>query len=77
MMSYDERGNIFKPSCVSAFEQCNKYFHIWAGRFAYLAGVVQCYRGLELVSGDDNLLFSAGDGLDLEVHQQPAVSIEG
>ena len=47
--------------------QCNKYFHIWAGRFAYLAGVVQCYRGLELVSGSDELLFSTFDGLDLEV----------
>ncbi|CAN0421524.1 unnamed protein product [Ectocarpus sp. 12 AP-2014] len=44
----------------------NKHFHIWAGRFAYLAGVVQCYRGLELVSSDDNLVLSAGDGLDLE-----------
>lgn len=50
--------------------QCNKYFHIWAGRFAYLAGVVQCYRGLELVSADDNLVFSAGDGLDLEVRSE-------
>ncbi|CAM9558139.1 unnamed protein product [Pylaiella littoralis] len=45
----------------------NKHFHIWAGRFAYLAGVVQCYRGLELVSGDDTLILSAGDGLDLEL----------
>ncbi|CAM9611990.1 unnamed protein product, partial [Ascophyllum nodosum] len=43
------------------------YFHIWAGRFAYVAGVVQCYRGLELVSADDNLVFSAGDGLDLKL----------
>lgn len=47
--------------------QCNKHFHIWAGRFAYLAGVVQCYRGLELVVDSDELVFSAGDGLDLEV----------
>ena len=41
--------------------QFNKYFHIYSGRFAYLAGVVQCYRGLELVAGEDQLLFSAGD----------------
>lgn len=47
--------------------QVNKHFHIWSGRFAYLAGVVQCYRGLELVASDDALLFSPGDGLDLEV----------
>ena len=40
---------------------------IWAGRFAYLAGVVQCYRGLELVSSSKELVFSAGDGLDLQV----------
>ena len=48
--------------------QFNKHFHIWAGRFAYLAGVVQCYYGLELVAGSDNLVISVGDGLDLEVH---------
>ena len=47
--------------------QCNKHCHIWAGRFAYLAGVVQCYRGLELVSSSKELVFSAGDGLDLQV----------
>lgn len=47
--------------------QLNKHFHIWAGRFAYLAGVIQCYRGLELVATSDDLIFSAGDGLDLEV----------
>lgn len=47
--------------------QLNKHFHIWAGRFAYAAGVIQCYRGLELVSSSDELLFSAGDGLDLQV----------
>lgn len=47
--------------------QFNKFFHIYSGRFAYLAGVVQCYRGLELVSSDDKLIFSAGDGLDLKV----------
>lgn len=32
-----------------------------------MAGVVQCYRGLELVASDDQLIFSAGDGLDLQV----------
>ena len=47
--------------------QFNKFFHIYSGRFAYLAGVVQCYRGLELVSSDDKLIFSAGEGLDLKV----------
>lgn len=56
-------------SCIYryALGQFNKHFHIWAGRFAYAAGVVQCYRGLELVSSDDQLIFSAGDGLDLQV----------
>ncbi|CAN0025142.1 unnamed protein product, partial [Ectocarpus sp. 6 AP-2014] len=49
------------------FHRCNKFFHIYAGRFAYLAGVVQCYRGLELVASDDQLIFSAGDGLDLQL----------
>lgn len=29
--------------------------------------MVQCYRGLELVSGDDKLIFNAGEGLDLKV----------
>lgn len=48
--------------------QFNKFFHIYSGRFAYVAGVVQCYRGLELVSSDDKLVFSPGDGLDLQVH---------
>lgn len=28
---------------------------------------MQCYRGLELVSSDDKLIFSAGEGLDLKV----------
>lgn len=37
----------------------NKHFHIYAGWFAYFAGLVQCYRGLELVSGTDKLVFSA------------------
>lgn len=52
---------------VQTQQQFNKHFHIWAGRFAYAAGVIQCYRGLELVSSDDELIFSAGDGLDLQV----------
>ena len=39
----------------------NKHFHIYAGWFAYLAGLVQCYRGLELVSGSDKLVFSAAE----------------
>lgn len=49
--------------------QLNKFFHIYAGYFAYLAGVVQCYRGLELVASNDKLIFSAGDGLDLQVNE--------
>ncbi|CAM9534507.1 unnamed protein product [Ascophyllum nodosum] len=61
------KGLEAKHSNFSSFHRCNKYFHIWAGRFAYLAGVVQCYRGLELVSDRDNLVFSAGDGLDLNL----------
>ena len=44
----------------------NKHLHIWAGRFAYLAGVVQCYRGVELVSSGDSLLFSTLD-IDIKV----------
>lgn len=40
-------------------KQVNKHFHIYAGWFAYFAGLVQCYRGLELVSGTDKLVFSA------------------
>lgn len=42
-----------------ATNQVNKHFHIFAGWFAYFAGLVQCYRGLELVSGTDKLVFSA------------------
>ena len=70
-------GTQLKPSplCVCrhplffphATVQFNKHFHIWSGRFAYVSGVVQCYRGLELVSGDDDLIFSAVDGFDVEV----------
>ena len=39
----------------------NKYIHIYAGWFAYMAGLVQCYRGLELVAGAEKLVFSAVD----------------
>ncbi|CAM9145144.1 unnamed protein product [Ectocarpus sp. 8 AP-2014] len=56
-----------KNANFSVFHRFNKFFHIYAGRFAYLAGVVQCYRGLELVASDDKLVFSAGDGLDLQL----------
>ncbi|CAM9216757.1 unnamed protein product [Sphacelaria rigidula] len=49
----------------SLLNQMNKHLHIWAGRFAYLAGVVQCYRGVELVSSADRLLFSTLD-IDIE-----------
>ncbi|CAN0184392.1 unnamed protein product, partial [Scytosiphon promiscuus] len=56
-----------KNANFSNFHRFNKFFHIYAGRFAYLAGVVQCYRGLELVASDDKLIFSAGDGLDLQL----------
>eukprot|EP00752_Nemacystus_decipiens_P001683 g1633.t1 len=61
------KGLEAKQANFSYLHRFNKHFHIWAGRFAYLAGVVQCYRGLELVSSQDNLVFSAGDGLDLEL----------
>lgn len=66
-----DRYSLSSP-CRNRGTQFNKHFHIWAGRFAYLAGVVQCYRGLELVSQDDSLVFSAGDGLDLEVGTRSA-----
>ncbi|CAM9873857.1 unnamed protein product [Ectocarpus sp. 6 AP-2014] len=56
-----------KNANFSVFHRFNKFFHIYAGRFAYLAGVIQCYRGLELVASDDKLIFSAGDGLDLQL----------
>eukprot|EP00752_Nemacystus_decipiens_P002581 g2416.t2 len=56
-----------KNANFSLFHRFNKFFHIYSGRFAYLAGVVQCYRGLELVSSDDKLIFSAGEGLDLKI----------
>ncbi|CAM9831972.1 unnamed protein product [Ectocarpus sp. 4 AP-2014] len=61
------KGLEAKHSNFSLFHRFNKFFHIWAGRLAYAAGVVQCYRGLELVSSDDELIFSAGDGLDLQL----------
>lgn len=35
--------------------------HIYLGWFAYGAGLIQCYRGIELVSGADKLMFSAVD----------------
>lgn len=67
-LTEDHAPYVFPPHAfLFRSTQFNKHFHIWAGRFAYLAGVVQCYRGLELVSSDENLVFSAGDGLDLEV----------
>eukprot|EP00904_Undaria_pinnatifida_P011028 jgi/Undpi1/7055/HiC_scaffold_21.g09529.m1 len=61
------KGLEAKHANFSVLHRCNKYFHIWAGRYAYLAGVVQCYRGLALVSGGDELLFSTFDGLDVEL----------
>lgn len=51
--------------------QLNKHFHIYAGWFAYLSGLVQCYRGLELVSGAEKLILPAGDinfTVSLHVH---------
>ena len=39
----------------------NKFFHIYAGWFAYAAGLAQCYRGLELVSGTDQVVFEEYD----------------
>ncbi|CBN76583.1 delta-9 desaturase [Ectocarpus siliculosus] len=50
-----------KSNNFSLFHRVNKHFHISAGWFAYAAGLVQCYRGLELVSGSDKLIFSAVD----------------
>ncbi|CAM9317590.1 unnamed protein product, partial [Sphacelaria rigidula] len=45
----------------SCSNQVNKYVHIYLGWFAYGAGLIQCYRGIELVSGADKLMFSAVD----------------
>ncbi|CAM9174754.1 unnamed protein product, partial [Laminaria digitata] len=50
-----------KGSNFSLFHRMNKHFHIYAGWFAYVAGLLQCYRGLELVSGADKLILPAGD----------------
>lgn len=53
--------------CVPPFRhhnrplQLNKYLHIYAGWVSYAAGAVQCYRGLELVAGNDQLVFSAAE----------------
>ena len=41
--------------------QANKHFHIYAGWFAYVAGFVQCYRGLMKMAGSERLVFSAAD----------------
>lgn len=48
-------------SALPLARQANKHIHIYAGWFAYVSGLVQCYRGLELVSGSDKLVFSAAD----------------
>lgn len=40
--------------------------HIYLGWFAYAAGLIQCYRGLELVSHTDRLIFTAVE-LDFKV----------
>eukprot|EP00904_Undaria_pinnatifida_P011031 jgi/Undpi1/7058/HiC_scaffold_21.g09532.m1 len=61
------KGLEAKHANFSFVHRCNKHFHIWAGRFAYLSGVVQCYRGVELVSGGDELLLSTFDGMDVEL----------
>eukprot|EP00904_Undaria_pinnatifida_P011388 jgi/Undpi1/737/HiC_scaffold_10.g04201.m1 len=53
------RAILAKGNNFSLFHRVNKHFHIYAGWFAYIAGLVQCYRGLELVSGADKLVFSA------------------
>ncbi|CAM9989666.1 unnamed protein product, partial [Ascophyllum nodosum] len=46
----------------------NKHLHIWAGHFAFLAGAVQCYHGVKLVSAKDSLHFSAiEDMVEFEV----------
>lgn len=44
----------------------NKHFHVYSGWFAYLAGLAQCYRGLESVAPSDELVFSAAN-LDFSV----------
>lgn len=51
------------------FYKINKSLHIWFGQFAYLAGAVQCYRGVELVSSSDSLIFSTFD-IDYEVRER-------
>ncbi|CAM9823746.1 unnamed protein product, partial [Discosporangium mesarthrocarpum] len=50
-----------KESNWSLFHRVNKYVHVWSGRFVILAGIIQCYRGLNLVSPEDNLVFEAID----------------
>ena len=52
-------NGVFSP--ISLAWQANKHFHIYAGWFAYISGLVQCYRGLELVAGSDALVFSAAE----------------
>ncbi|CAN0197906.1 unnamed protein product, partial [Ascophyllum nodosum] len=57
-----------KHSNFSIFNRVNKHLHIWAGHFAFLAGAVQCYHGVKLVSAKDSLRFSAiEDMVEFEV----------
>ena len=39
----------------------NKFVHIYVGWFSYVAGLTQCYRGLELVSGTDQVVLEGFD----------------
>ena len=39
----------------------NKFAHIYSGWFAYIAGLAQCYRGLELISGTEQVVFEQFD----------------
>lgn len=49
--------------------QINKHFHIWSGHAAFIAGAIQCYRGVELVSSQDSLVFSTFE-IDYQVRVQ-------
>ena len=51
----------FVLGCYLRRLQTNKYVHIYSGWFAYVAGLAQCYRGLELVSGTQALVFEGYD----------------
>ena len=51
--------NVF--SVLALAWQVNKHVHIYAGWFAYVAGFIQCNRGLGLVMSTDQLVFTISD----------------